>query len=135
MNFKPVEFEVAAPGRTVPETEAAPARVGIAPAEFFISEKPGAGESVTQVFQRVAERLAAKRAAIASVMVYGALSARGEIDLAMQTALGPVMWPLTWVEGASCTESPLAGVQVLALCGREVRRVLLGNRVVGTVFE
>jgi enamine deaminase RidA (YjgF/YER057c/UK114 family) len=45
------------------------------------------------------------------------------------------MWPLTWVEGASCTESPLAGVQVLAMSGCQIKRVQLGNRVVGSVFE
>src|SRR5881392_2008042 len=131
MISQPVEFTVSRFGRTLPEAETVPAQVGVARAEFFISEKPGSGESVSHVFQRVAERLAEKRAEIASVMVYGSLAGRGEIDMAIQTALGPVMWPLTWAEGASCTESPLAGVQVLALCGRPIKRVLLGNRVVG----
>jgi enamine deaminase RidA (YjgF/YER057c/UK114 family) len=135
MSFKPAELEVPGVNQTLPETGVEPARVSGASAEFFISERPRGNDSVTEVFQRVAERLVVTRADIASVMVYGSLEGRSVIDSAMQTALGPVMWPLTWVEGASCTQSPLAGVQVLALCGRQIQRVHLGRRVVASVFE
>jgi enamine deaminase RidA (YjgF/YER057c/UK114 family) len=46
-----------------------------------------------------------------------------------------VAWPITWVEGASCDGSALAGVQAFALSGRPVTRVRLGNRVVASVYE
>lgn len=121
------------PSWSRPELVGAPASAA-APAEFFLSDRPGSGDSVLDVFQRLAARLAARRAEIVSVMVYGSLACRAEIDAAMHAALGPIGWPLTWVEGASCSGSPLAGVQVLAACGRAIRRVQLGHRVVGSVF-
>jgi enamine deaminase RidA (YjgF/YER057c/UK114 family) len=41
-------------------------------------------------------------------------------------------WPVTWV-GSAGPETALTGVQVYAVRGAEVRRVWLGDRVVGTV--
>jgi enamine deaminase RidA (YjgF/YER057c/UK114 family) len=54
----------------------------------------------------------------------------------MQAELGETNWPVTWVECASCDAvAPLAGVQVFALSGQPVRRIWLGNRIVGSVYE
>ncbi len=68
-------------------------------------------------------------------MLFGSMAARDTIERAMVDALGAVVWPLTWVEGASCDGGPLAGVQVFAVSGCPVTRVRLGNRVVASVFE
>lgn len=68
-------------------------------------------------------------------MLYGSLVARGEIDAAMRAVLGETQWPVTWIEGLRCDGAPLAGVQALAVSGRRVTRVRLGNRIVGSVFE
>lgn len=103
--------------------------------EFVITERPVGGEAVSAVFHRVAERLAAEEADVLSVMLYGSMAARDTIERAMVEALGPVGWPLTWVEGASCAGAPLAGVQVFAASGWPVTRVRLGSRVVASVFE
>lgn len=106
----------------------------LAPA-FVITERPQAGEPVAAVFQRVAGQLAAREAEVLSLMIYGSIAAHEEVERAMVAALGPVAWPITWSEGASCDGSVLAGVQVFALSGRPVTRVRLGNRVVASVFE
>ncbi len=68
-------------------------------------------------------------------MIYGSLAARAEIEGAMQAMLGETRWPVTFVEGASCDGSPLAGVQAFALSGRMIQRVMLGHRIVGSVYE
>ena len=103
--------------------------------EFVLNETMRAGEPVSAVFQRLAGNLAAQEGELLSVMIYGALVAREEIDRAMHTALGETQWPVTWVEGFSCDGAPLAGVQAFAVSGRPVTRVRLGNRIVGSVFE
>jgi enamine deaminase RidA (YjgF/YER057c/UK114 family) len=103
--------------------------------EFVISERPVAGEPASAVFGRVAERLAAERGEVLSVMLFGSMAGRETVERAMVDALGAVSWPLTWVEGASCDGNPLAGVQVFAVSGWPVTRVRLGNRVVASVFE
>jgi enamine deaminase RidA (YjgF/YER057c/UK114 family) len=105
------------------------------PPEFVLTEVMHAGEPVTEVFRRLAGNLSAQEAELLSVMVYGSLAARGEIDRAMQAALGEAQWPVTWIEGASCDGAPLAGVQAFAVRGRPVTRVRLGNRIVGSVYE
>ncbi len=103
--------------------------------QFVISERPQGGEPLSAVFHRVAEQLEEEEAEVLSVMLYGAIAARDEIERAMTEALGATGWPLTWVEGASCDGAALAGVQVFAASGWPVTRVRLGNRVVASVFE
>ena len=103
--------------------------------EFVLTETMRIGESVADVFFRLAESLAAKEAQLLSVMIYGTLAARMEIDAAMQRALGATQWPVTWVEGESCDGLPLAGVQVFAISGRSVTRVRIGDLIIGSVYE
>lgn len=103
--------------------------------EFVLTERLKLGEPVSAAFQRLATQLAATQAEILSLMVYGSLSARAEIDRAMHVALGETRWPVTWIEGASCDDAPFAGVQAFALSGRPVTRVRLGSRIVGSVYE
>ena len=105
------------------------------PPEFVVTECLRAGEPVAAVFRRLAAELMARDAEILSLMVYGGLAAREETDRAMREALGETQWPVTWIDGGSCDEAPLAGVQAFAVSGRPVRRLWLGDRIVGSVFE
>ena len=103
--------------------------------EFALTETMHAGEAVADVFSRLAESLAAREAELLSVMIYGSLAARVEIDVAMERALGETQWPVTWIEGESCDGLPLAGVQAFAISGRSVTRVRIGDLIVGSVYE
>lgn len=103
--------------------------------EFVLTETMTAGEPLAAVFERLAGKLAAQEAELLSVMIFGALAARVEIDQAMHTTLGETQWPVTWIEGPGCDGAPLAGVQAFAVSGRPVMRVRLGNRIVGSVYE
>ena len=87
------------------------------------------------VFRRLAAALRQRRATITSLMLYGSVRERTAISDAMTRTLGKMNWPVTWVEAASCVGSVLAGVQVFAVAGCEVRRITLGGRVVGSVYE
>jgi enamine deaminase RidA (YjgF/YER057c/UK114 family) len=103
--------------------------------EFVITERQLAGETVGAAFQRLSAGLAATKAELLSLMVYGSLAAYDEIQGAMHNALGETNWPVTWIEGGSCDGVPLAGVQAFAISGGPVTRVRLGRRVVGSVYE
>ena len=135
MSTPPLGLEVTGTGRAQANTDILLTGATKRSPEFVISERPLAGEPVSAVFHRVASRLVAERAEVLSVMLFGSMAARDTIERAMVDALGAVVWPLTWVEGASCAGGPLAGVQVLAVSGCPVTRVRLGNRVVASVFE
>lgn len=103
--------------------------------EFVITERMRRGETLTDTFQRLAGQLAAGKAVLLSVMIYGSTSAQDEIEAAMRAALGPREWPVTWIDGASCDGLPLAGVQAFAVNGRAVSRIRLGRTIVGSVYE
>lgn len=109
--------------------------VGRVAREIVLTERQRAGEPLRAAFHRLAAELAASEAALLSLMVYGALSARTEIEAAMTAELGPVEWPVTWIEGLGGDAQPLAGVQAFAVSGRPVTRVRVGRRVVASVFE
>ncbi len=135
MSSHPVGLETLGAGRVQAESECLLSGATKRSPEFVISERPVNGEAMSAVFQRVAERLGAEGAEVLSVMLYGSMGAREATERAMVEALGPISWPLTFVEGASCDGGPLAGVQVFAVSGWPVTRVRLGNRVVASVFE
>jgi enamine deaminase RidA (YjgF/YER057c/UK114 family) len=103
--------------------------------EFMLTERMLPGEPLTAVFQRLADQLAASEAALLSLMVYGSIAARDEIEAAMRRTLGETGWPITWIDGGSCEGYPLAGVQAFAVSGRPVTRVRLGRLIVGSVYE
>ncbi|WP_414661984.1 RidA family protein [Horticoccus sp. 23ND18S-11] len=103
--------------------------------EFIVTERPRPGEPVAAVFHRLAGQLAASEADLLSLMLYGSIAARDEVERAMTSALGASAWPVTWVECASCDGSILAGVQAFAVSGRPVTRIQLGSRIVASVYE
>jgi enamine deaminase RidA (YjgF/YER057c/UK114 family) len=118
---------------STPLALSAPARTS--PTEFTLTQSPHVGESVAEPFRRLADELAAKKAELLSLFIFGALTARNEIDCAMREALGEIRWPITWVDGAGCDVSPLAGLQAFAISGCEVVRVRVSGRVVASVYE
>ena len=122
-------------GRTLLDPEPILPAVETSGAEFVITGRMQAGEPIAAVFRRLVEELTAQDADLLSLMIYGSLLAKSEIDAAMRNILGDTAWPVTWVEGASCDGLPLAGVQAFAISRREVTRVRLGGRVVASVYE
>jgi enamine deaminase RidA (YjgF/YER057c/UK114 family) len=103
--------------------------------EFVLTVTARPGEGVAAVFSRLATALRERDATVLKLMVYGSLAAHEEGVKMMRRHLGAIDWPVTWVEGASCDGSPLAGVQAFAIAGADLQRIVLDGRVVGSVFE
>jgi len=103
--------------------------------EFVLTVASRPGESVTAVFSRLATALRERDATVLKLIVYGSLTAHEEGVKMMRRHLGAIDWPVTWVEGASCDGSPLAGVQAFAIAGADLQRVMVNGQVVGSVFE
>lgn len=107
----------------------------VPPSDFVVTGRPAPGEPLNATIRRMADQLAAREAEILSLMVFGALAARDDIERSLRDELGETAWPVTWVEGASCDGAPLAGVQAFAVTKRPITRVKLGGRIVGSVYE
>ena len=104
-------------------------------AEFAITIVPVSGEGLVEMFRRLAFTLHELEATIVNQIVFGALDAHPAAMEAMRSCIGCVDWPVTWVEGGSCSSHPIAGVQVFAFAGSAVQRIVHRNRVVGSVFD
>jgi enamine deaminase RidA (YjgF/YER057c/UK114 family) len=100
-----------------------------------LTERMRRGEELPATFQRLADALAASEGSLLSLMIYGSIAAREQIEAAMRITLGETGWPVTWIDGASCDGMPLAGVQAFAVSGRPVTRVRLGRLIVGSIYE
>lgn len=136
MTTNPVESSLPRAASSVPVDGGTPGQVNtrLSP-ELTLTECMYPGDPIAAVFQRLAIGLATHAAEIASLMIYGSLRSRERIDHAMNQVLGEARWPVTWVECASCGGLPLAGVQAFAVSGRQLIRVRLGSRIVGSVYE
>lgn len=88
-----------------------------------------------ETLNRLALALQEFEADIVHLMVFGNINAHSAVTEALMRILGNIDWPVTWVEGAACDDSPLAGLQAFAFSGGQVRRIRLGRRVVSSVFE
>jgi len=87
------------------------------------------------MFNRLAVSLKELEATVIQMLVFGSVSASVAGKEAMQRHFGNIDWPVTWVEGAACDGSPIAGLQVFGFTGGEVTRINLNGRVVGSVFS
>jgi enamine deaminase RidA (YjgF/YER057c/UK114 family) len=103
--------------------------------EFHVTVRPLPNETPADTLGRLAAVLRAQEALIVRQEVFGTLKAHREVLQGMQKLLGEVNWPVTFVEGASCTAEPLAGLHVLAVAGTPVETIYWQGRPVGRAFR
>jgi enamine deaminase RidA (YjgF/YER057c/UK114 family) len=128
----PVSSGSPSPGGAQPgEARTKPA----AGAEFSLTLKPLPGEGIEDMFDRLARALRDSDTTLLKLMIFGSVSACPAAEAAMRRAFGRVDWPVTWVEGAATTDTPIAGLQAFAFSAGKVDRITLHGRVVGSVFE
>ena len=96
--------------------------------EIHLTVRPRDGEAVTAVARRAAAELNARQAVAVRVLAFGSLDARDAALAALRLWLNDDV-PVTWVEGASCDGHPLAGLQIQAVTGMEVRVVTAEHSV------
>ena len=102
--------------------------------EFSLSLTPLPGEGIIEIFTRLASALKETDSTPAHLIVFGSVAANAAGTEAMRRIFGPVDFPVTWIDGASCHDHPIAALQALSFSGA-VRRIEMNGRVVGSVFE
>ncbi len=103
--------------------------------EISLTLKPLPGDGIMETFGRLAVALKELEATIVHLMVFGSVDAAAAGREAMRRLFGRVDWPVTWVEGAPCDDCALAGIQVLAVAGAAVHRIIQNGRIVGSLFD
>ena len=78
--------------------------------EFSLTVTPLANEAVIEMFRRLSISLKKLDATVTKLIVFGATSACAAGTEAMRRVFGKSDWPVTWVEGASCYDQPIAGI-------------------------
>ena len=101
--------------------------------QFSFTLAPKPGESVSDLCHRFARQLLEPDATPLHLLVFGKAQAAAATSDALKRSFSRVDWPVTWVEGAACNGSPIAGMQVQAFTG-DVERVMFGGRIAGSVF-
>lgn len=91
-------------------------------------------ETVDAVFSQLATTLNQCDGTMVALFIYGDVAGREQATRMIRRYLGPIDWPVLWVEGRSCNGAIVAGVQAFAVRDTEVERVLVKGRVVGTTF-
>jgi enamine deaminase RidA (YjgF/YER057c/UK114 family) len=102
-------------------------------AQISLTLRPLPGEGMEAVCRRLAATLREREATPLHLLVFGDRRARAATNEAFRHYLGLADWPVTWVEGAACDGSPLAGLQVHAFTG-DVERLERNGRMLGSVF-
>ena len=103
--------------------------------ELVFNEAALPGEQPVVVLRRLAWALHTSGARIVGLMLFGAFSARADIEAALRATLGETAWPVLWIEGASHHGAPLAGAQAFSLLGGEIERVVVDGRVAASRYR
>ena len=101
----------------------------------FITAHADRNNNMDSMFDQVAEFLKSRDAHIISQFVFGGCGFHSEGIPAIKRSCGDIDWPVTWMQGDSCTGADLSGTQLCAVSGVPVKSIVCDNEVVGVHFE
>ena len=103
--------------------------------EFHLTLTPGRTETIDSLIERLAQLLHQHQAVVVRHLVFGPVAAHAETLRAMQRQFGDFDWPVTWMEGNQETGNTIAGMQIHALAGTQVKTLVHRDRIVGRTFN
>jgi len=89
--------------------------------ELHLTVTPMKGESISAMAKRLAEALKPRNATVVRHIVFGSTAAYEATLKTLRQVLDDPELPVIWVEGASCDDQAIAGMQVHAIAGARVR--------------
>jgi len=101
--------------------------------EYFMTSVPEGNELAQSLFQRMADAVRARKAHVISQEVFGMPDRDGAGMQMLKESMGGIDAPVTWLEDGHASD--LCGAHLRAVSGTSVKRLELGDRIVGSVFE
>lgn len=102
--------------------------------EFHITARPFRGESVLNLFRRLASFLKEHDAKIVRQEVFGSVGVYEPAERLLQNLFGEISWPLNWIDGES-GENEIAGTHVVAISGAKIESICHKGKVIAAVFQ
>ena len=103
--------------------------------EIFATALPNAADDPASLLRRLGPALPGSGTEFVEMRVFGGVHAFASCTTVLEEIYGRIDWPLTWVEGDSCSGGAVAGIQLHAVAGAPVRPISSDGRLVGRVFE
>jgi len=103
--------------------------------ELHLTVRPLPGEPPGDTWGRLACVLRTHAAAVVRQEIFGRLQARAQVLDALSRQMGPLTWPVTYIEGAPCTGQDWAGTHLVAVAQAQVQSIQWAGRVVGRAYE
>lgn len=103
--------------------------------DLYLTGNVGAHGRAVDLFQTLAGIVRERDAKIVSMVVLGLPDEHGSGRLEVAQAFGNIDWPLMWLDEGSHNSPPIAGVELHAIVGPEVRRIRLQDRIVGSEYR
>jgi hypothetical protein len=103
--------------------------------ELFLTATPGGVTDLGSLLARIHGLLSDTQAEVLETRIFGTVDAFPSCVETLQGLLGPISWPLAFIQGEDCFAKEVAGIQLHAVAGAPVETIRLEGRPVGRVFE
>lgn len=87
------------------------------------------------MFKALADTINGEDLMLLTQFVFGGTELHRSGVESIEREMGPVNWPVTWIEGEGASEPFLTGTQIHAVSGAKVRTIRRGDTVIGNRFE
>jgi len=103
--------------------------------EYFLTAHADSGESPYTMFERLGEFVAQHDAKIIMQDVFGGCQFHEPGMEILRKSCGEVKWPVSWIEGDTCSGEHLSATQAHAISGSCYKPVVYKGQTVGAVYE
>ena len=103
--------------------------------EYYLTVKQISNEPGAALFEQLASYLSGQNAQIVKMDILGTIAFFPECRDALENTFQSVNWPVNYIDGKSCFNQKIAGVQVYAVSGVKVKTIRLNSIPVGSVFD
>ena len=103
--------------------------------EIFATALPHAADDLASLLHRLRRVLQDYRGEFLEMRIFGTVGDLASCTRLLRELYGPIDWPLTYIQGASCFGDAVAGIQLHAVAGASVDTLRRDGLPVGRVFE